>query len=104
MAGSPLVHLRPPLDSQLSQSALASTFIVRDPVLPVISILTKNLPDVNQAADQRNLMVVGGSSWSVGAAGGWILGAGHSSLSPQYGLGVDSKFDVAARHLISNPS
>lgn len=50
------------------------------------------LLDVNQAADQRNLMVVGGSSWSVGAAGGWILGGGHSSLSPQYGLGVDSKF------------
>jgi len=26
----------------------------------------------------------------VGAAGGWVLGGGHSALSPQYGLGVDN--------------
>jgi hypothetical protein len=38
--------------------------------------------------------VVGGSSYSVGAAGGWVLGGGHSSLSPQYGLGVDSEFSL----------
>lgn len=44
-----------------------------------------------EAADAKNLLVVGGHSTSVGAAGGWILGGGHSSLSPQYGLGVDSK-------------
>jgi len=36
--------------------------------------------------------VVGGIAYTVGAAGGWILGGGHSSLSPQYGLGVDSEF------------
>ena len=36
--------------------------------------------------------MVGGIAYTVGAAGGWILGGGHSSLSPQYGLGVDSKF------------
>ena len=36
------------------------------------------------------MVVVGGSSYSVGAAGGWVLGGGHSSLSPQYGLGVDN--------------
>ncbi|CAG8686784.1 9487_t:CDS:2, partial [Acaulospora colombiana] len=41
------------------------------------------------SADQRGVIVVGGSSYSVGAAGGWVLGGGHSSLSPQYGLGVD---------------
>jgi hypothetical protein len=35
-------------------------------------------------------VVVGGNSYSVGPAGGWVLGGGHSSLSPQYGLGVDS--------------
>jgi hypothetical protein len=48
--------------------------------------------DVNKAADEHGVIVVGGSSYSVGAAGGWILGGGHSSLSPQYGLGVDSEF------------
>ncbi|CAG8676904.1 595_t:CDS:2, partial [Acaulospora colombiana] len=46
--------------------------------------------DVNKAADEHGVTVVGGASYSVGAAGGWILGGGHSSLSPQYGLGVDN--------------
>jgi hypothetical protein len=45
---------------------------------------------VNEAADAAGVVVVGGQSWSVGAAGGWILGGGHSSLSRQFGLGVDS--------------
>lgn len=35
-------------------------------------------------------MIVGGISagGSVGAAGGWLLGGGHSALSPTYGLSV----------------
>ncbi|PVF95627.1 FAD-binding domain-containing protein [Serendipita vermifera] len=45
---------------------------------------------VNKAADEHGVVVVSGNSYSVGAAGGWILGGGHSSLSPQYGLGVDN--------------
>ncbi|KIM28701.1 hypothetical protein M408DRAFT_131429 [Serendipita vermifera MAFF 305830] len=45
---------------------------------------------VNKAASEHGVVVVGGSSYSVGAAGGWVLGGGHSSLSPQYGLGVDN--------------
>ena len=34
-------------------------------------------------------LVVGGHSigGSVGAAGGWVLGGGHSALSPTFGLG-----------------
>jgi hypothetical protein len=48
--------------------------------------------DVNKAANSTGVVVVGASSYSVGAAGGWVLGGGHSSLSPQYGLGVDSTF------------
>ena len=48
--------------------------------------------DVNKAANATGVVVVGASSYSVGAAGGWVIGGGHSSLSPQYGLGVDSKF------------
>ncbi|CAG8760219.1 9747_t:CDS:2, partial [Acaulospora colombiana] len=52
--------------------------------------------DVYKAADEHSVVVVGGGSYSVGAAGGWILGGGHSSLSPQYGLGVDNvvQFEV----------
>ncbi|KAJ6573868.1 hypothetical protein DFH09DRAFT_1151296 [Mycena vulgaris] len=43
-------------------------------------------------ADQRNRSIAGGFSpgGTVGAAGGWVLGGGHSVLSPFYGLGVDN--------------
>ena len=41
------------------------------------------------AAHAKSLVVVGGLSagGSVGAAGGWMQGGGHSALSPTYGLG-----------------
>lgn len=41
------------------------------------------------AAEDHQRFVVGGIStrMSVGAAGGWIMGGGHSLLSPKYGLG-----------------
>ncbi|PVF95632.1 FAD-binding domain-containing protein, partial [Serendipita vermifera] len=45
---------------------------------------------VYTAAKGHGVVIVGGTSYSVGAAGGWVLGGGHSSLSPQYGLGVDN--------------
>ncbi|PVF95631.1 FAD-binding domain-containing protein [Serendipita vermifera] len=45
---------------------------------------------VYEVASERGVVVVGGESYSVGAAGGWVLGGGHSPLSPQYGLGVDN--------------
>ncbi|KAF8629481.1 hypothetical protein AX15_003414 [Amanita polypyramis BW_CC] len=37
-------------------------------------------------------VVVGGLSigGSIGAAGGWIMGGGHSPLAPKYGLGADN--------------
>lgn len=40
-------------------------------------------------ADANNLTIPGGSDPSVGAAGGWLLGGGHSPVSHKYGLGVD---------------
>ena len=42
------------------------------------------------AADNAGKMIIGGISpgGSVGAAGGWLLGGGHSALSPTYGLGM----------------
>ncbi|KAK7470125.1 hypothetical protein VKT23_001566 [Stygiomarasmius scandens] len=44
------------------------------------------------AAQANGRMIVGGLSAgaSVGAAGGWISGGGHSAFAPQYGLGVDN--------------
>ena len=42
------------------------------------------------AANASGRFIVGGISGggSIGAAGGWILGGGHSAFSPKYGLGV----------------
>lgn len=44
------------------------------------------------AAHSRNVVVVGGVSagGSVGAAGGWVQGGGHSALAPAYGLGAQT--------------
>lgn len=41
------------------------------------------------AVQAQGRVLVGGASagGSVGAAGGWLLGGGHSSISPMYGLG-----------------
>ena len=43
-----------------------------------------------QAAKQHSRLIVGGVSLggSVGAAGGWLAGGGHSPLAPNYGLGT----------------
>ncbi|KAF6760509.1 FAD binding domain-containing protein [Ephemerocybe angulata] len=45
-----------------------------------------------KAIHAKGRIVVGGVSigGTVGAAGGWILGGGHSALSPAYGFGVDN--------------
>lgn len=41
------------------------------------------------AAAEQQRFIVGGIStgMSVGAAGGWVMGGGHSAFSPKYGLG-----------------
>ncbi|QRV90344.1 FAD-binding domain protein [Ceratobasidium sp. AG-Ba] len=46
--------------------------------------------DVYKAADDRKVVVVGGAANSVGAAGGWLQGGGHSPLSVLHGMGVDN--------------
>ncbi|KAH7325285.1 hypothetical protein B0J17DRAFT_681764 [Rhizoctonia solani] len=46
--------------------------------------------DVYKAADQHNVSVVGGAARSVGAAGGWVQGGGHSPLGGLFGMGVDN--------------
>ncbi|KAH6908858.1 FAD binding domain-containing protein [Coprinopsis sp. MPI-PUGE-AT-0042] len=61
------------------------------------------------AAHQAGRMVVGGVSagGSVGAAGGWVMGGGHSANSAAYGLGVDNvlQFTVVTsdgKHVVAN--
>ncbi|KAL1918548.1 uncharacterized protein VTP21DRAFT_3208 [Calcarisporiella thermophila] len=46
--------------------------------------------DVYRAAGERGLVVVGGSSQTVGAAGAYVQGGGHSAISPLHGLGSDN--------------
>jgi FAD/FMN-containing dehydrogenase len=45
---------------------------------------------VYQFADVNKIIIIGGDSPNVGAAGGWVQGAGHSILSQAHGLGVDN--------------
>lgn len=47
-------------------------------------------------AHENNVHVVGGTSETVGAAGGWITGGGHSALSNTLGLGVDNVQQIRA--------
>nr|VWO95894.1 N/A [Ganoderma boninense] len=60
-------------------------------------------------ANNAGRMIVGGISpgGSVGAAGGWLLGGGHSALSPTYGLGVDNVLEISlvtahGKHISAN--
>jgi len=41
-----------------------------------------------EAASQNSRAIVGAASRSVGAAGGWFAGGGHSPIAPNYGLGT----------------
>ncbi|KAE8391183.1 FAD binding domain protein [Aspergillus alliaceus] len=45
--------------------------------------------DVYQAAAKQGVLVVGGSARTVGAAGGYLLGGGHSPFAHYYGLAAD---------------
>ena len=46
------------------------------------------------AADARGLRVLGGECPTVGIAGGYTQGGGHSALSSIYGLGADQALDI----------
>ena len=43
-----------------------------------------------EAAREHNRAIVGAASGSVGAAGGWLAGGGHSAIAPNYGLGMSN--------------
>ncbi|KAJ7205663.1 FAD-binding domain-containing protein [Mycena rebaudengoi] len=68
--------------------------------------------DLYQQAKARGKIAIGGSAATVCASGGYLRGAGHSSLSPTYGLAADNAFEfkivVASGELltvnsVSNP-
>lgn len=51
------------------------------------------LPELYTAAAKQNRTVVGGSSHTVGAAGGYIQGGGHSPFGAWGGLGSDNALE-----------
>ncbi|KAF2185562.1 FAD/FMN-containing protein [Zopfia rhizophila CBS 207.26] len=51
--------------------------------------------DVYRDADTQKRIVVGGSARTVGAAGGWFTGGGHSPFSHFHGLGADNVLEVS---------
>ena len=62
-----------------------------------------------EAADAEGLRVVGGDCPTVGIAGGYTAGGGHSSLSSTYGLAADQALEwevitANGSHLIASPS
>lgn len=61
-----------------------------------------------EAADSAGYRVVGGNCPSVGIAGGYTQGGGHSSLSSQYGLAADNVLEwevvtAGGEHLTATP-
>ncbi|KDR73790.1 hypothetical protein GALMADRAFT_632193 [Galerina marginata CBS 339.88] len=45
--------------------------------------------EIYEFANAHGLEVVGGADQTVGGAGGWAQGGGHSTLTPSLGMGVD---------------
>ncbi|KAI5122687.1 hypothetical protein M0805_009740 [Coniferiporia weirii] len=50
--------------------------------------------NVYDYAEENNITVIGGYHQTIAAGGGWLMGGGHSVLSPVYGLGVDRVLQV----------
>lgn len=64
--------------------------------------------EVYEAAAAQNLVVMGGDCPSVGLAGGFTQGGGHSSLSSLYGMGADQVLEwevvtAQGQHLVATP-
>ncbi|CAE6450605.1 unnamed protein product [Rhizoctonia solani] len=49
----------------------------------------QDMGSLYEFSEQNNITFIGGSGKTVGAAGGWLQGGGHSILSNKYGMGVD---------------
>ncbi|KAF8553169.1 FAD-binding domain-containing protein [Imleria badia] len=47
------------------------------------------------AVNNYGRLMVGGAIGSIGSAGGWLAGGGHSALSPTHGLGVDNAIEIS---------
>ncbi|KAI5455599.1 hypothetical protein BGZ63DRAFT_458639 [Mariannaea sp. PMI_226] len=50
--------------------------------------------ELYEAAEQYGVTAVGGEGLSVGYAGGYLAGGGHSPMSPKYGMGADQILSI----------
>ncbi|KAL3464810.1 hypothetical protein BJX64DRAFT_297928 [Aspergillus heterothallicus] len=86
-------HIQPPIQLQ-------ERFIPEGCARPSGDVITfgggQQFAGIYKFAHEHNYRVVGGSSSTVGAAGGWITGGGHSILSNELGLGVDNVQELKA--------
>ncbi|KAI9372487.1 hypothetical protein BJX61DRAFT_533913 [Aspergillus egyptiacus] len=86
-------HLQPPIE-------LTEGFIPDECTEEVGNAITvgagQQFDEVYRFADAHGYRVVGGTSPSVGMAGGWLAGGGHSMLSNELGLGVDNVQQIKA--------
>jgi len=60
------------------------------------------LHDLYALAKAQGKIFVGGTAASVVASGGYVQGAGHSALSPTFGLAADNALRMALRTLFSS--
>jgi hypothetical protein len=67
-------------------------------------MLERNGTKLYNAVQAQGRTVVGGAGGTVGAAGGWIMGGGHSALLPRHGLGTFHHFilDISLFNVSSN--
>ncbi|KAJ7618051.1 hypothetical protein FB45DRAFT_933192 [Roridomyces roridus] len=49
---------------------------------------------VYKFAEDNDATFIGGYAQTVGVSGGWMMGGGHSVLSPSFGLGVDRVVEI----------
>ncbi|KAI1974981.1 hypothetical protein LOZ51_002484 [Ophidiomyces ophidiicola] len=63
--------------------------------IPAVTLQTgEQWQDVYKAAAEQGVIVVGGAARTVGSAGGYMTGGGHSPFSHFYGLAVDNVLEV----------
>ncbi|PPQ97192.1 hypothetical protein CVT26_000468 [Gymnopilus dilepis] len=69
------------------------TFVPESCSIPAQQALTfgagEQFQEMYEFANAHGLEIVGGADQTVGGAGGWVQGGGHSTLAPVYGMGVD---------------
>ncbi|RDW84128.1 uncharacterized protein DSM5745_04454 [Aspergillus mulundensis] len=86
-------NLQPPID-------LDETFSPDNCAAPAGPAITfgagQQFGSIYDFVEERGYRIVGGSSYTVGAAGGWITGGGHSVLTNELGLGVDNVLQLRA--------